>query len=134
MSEQDVEYAGFWVRVGATLIDTVLLLIIILPILTAIYGSGYWLDTALLKGFWDLVFSYNLPAVAVMLFWGAKSATPGKMALGLTIVDARTGGKPTTAQFVIRYIGDFVATFPLALGLKTRRPEPVRFEPQGDAE
>jgi len=156
MSEQDVEYAGFWVRVGATLIDTVLLLIIILPILTAIYGSGYWLDTSLLKGFWDLVFSYVLPAVAVMLFWGAKSATPGKMALGLTIVDARTGGKPTTAQFVIRYIGYFVATFPLALGLiwvgidkrkqgwhdklagtvvlKTRRPEPVRFEPQGDAE
>jgi hypothetical protein len=32
MDEIDVEYAGFWVRVGATIIDTLLLMIISYPI------------------------------------------------------------------------------------------------------
>ena len=116
MSNQDLEYAGFWIRAGASIIDTVLLLLIILPILSAVYGDTYWLDTSFVKGFWDIIFSYILPAVVVMIFWIYKSATPGKMALKLTIVDAKTGAKPTTGQFVIRYLGYYVSTIPLCLG------------------
>lgn len=116
MSNQDLEYAGFWIRAGASIIDTVLLLLIILPILSAVYGDTYWLDTSFVKGFWDIMFSYVLPAVVVMIFWIYKSATPGKMALKLTIVDAKTGAKPTTGQFVIRYLGYYVSTIPLCLG------------------
>ena len=152
MYSQDQEYAGFWIRVGASLIDTVLILIIILPVLSAIYGDTYWMDTSWVKGFWDLIFSYVLPAVGVILFWIYKSATPGKMATKLTIVDARTGNKPTTGQFVIRYLGYYVSTLPLLLGLiwvgidkrkqgwhdklagtvvlKNNQAEPVKFEDQ----
>jgi uncharacterized RDD family membrane protein YckC len=111
------EYAGFWIRVGASLIDTVLLLIIIYPILGVIYGKGYWLDEAFLKGFWDFLLNYILPAIAVVIFWVYKSATPGKMALRLTIVDANTGGKPSTGQFIGRYLGYYVSILPLCLGL-----------------
>ena len=39
MNEQ--EYAGFWIRVGAALIDTLILVIITLPILILIYGEDY---------------------------------------------------------------------------------------------
>jgi uncharacterized RDD family membrane protein YckC len=117
MNEQDLEYAGFWIRVGASLIDTVLLLMIIVPVLTAIYGEDYWLSGRFIYGFWDLVFSYILPAIAIVLFWVYRSATPGKMALRLSIVDARTGGRPSLGQFVVRYIGYFVATIPVFLGL-----------------
>ncbi|MCP4049379.1 MAG: hypothetical protein GY730_01550 [bacterium] len=35
------EYAGFWIRTGAAIIDTILILLIIGPILTAIYGMVY---------------------------------------------------------------------------------------------
>ena len=42
MSEEDLEYVGFWARVGAALIDTVLVLIVTVPLLVAIYGRTYF--------------------------------------------------------------------------------------------
>jgi hypothetical protein len=39
MNKQEQEYAGFWIRVGAALIDTVLILIVVTPILMSMYGD-----------------------------------------------------------------------------------------------
>jgi len=116
MDTQNMEYAGFWVRVGASLIDTLLLLIISYPILGLIYGEGYWSGTQVIAGFWDLILTYILPAMAIVLFWIYKSATPGKMALKLTIVDADTGGKPTTGRLIGRYLAYYLSALPLCLG------------------
>jgi uncharacterized RDD family membrane protein YckC len=113
----DLEYAGFWVRVGAALIDTVLICIVIWPVLTAVYGADYWSGDRLIQGPLDFLVSWVLPAVAVVLFWLARQATPGKMAIGARIVDAKTGGKPTTRQLVIRYLGYYVAMLPLFIGI-----------------
>ena len=41
MSIDSVEYAGFWIRVAASLIDSVLVVFVILPPLVAIYGWSY---------------------------------------------------------------------------------------------
>ena len=150
MNEQ--EYAGFWIRTGAAIIDTILMLIIILPILTAIYGTNYWVSESFIQGFWDVLFNYILPAIIVIIFWVYKSATPGKMATKLTIVDAKTGCKPSTGQFIGRYLGYFVSTIPFFLGIiwvafdrrkqgwhdklagtvviRNNRSEPVKFEHQ----
>ena len=117
MNTIEQEYAGFWIRVGAALIDTVLILIVITPILFTIYGESYWTEDTMLHGFWDLIFGYVLPAVIVIVFWVYKSATPGKMATKLIIVDAQTGGKPSTRQFIIRYVGYYLAMLPLFLGI-----------------
>ena len=114
---EDLEYAGFWVRTGAALIDTILMLIIIMPILTLIYGSDYWASESFFLGFWDLVFNYILPAIAVILFWIYKSATPGKMALKLSIVDAKTGEKASTGQLIGRYFAYYISMIPLLLGI-----------------
>nr|WP_320192656.1 RDD family protein [uncultured Desulfobacter sp.] len=113
----EYEYAGFWVRTGAAIIDTILILIIIVPILTAIYGTDYWINQSIVKGFWDVLFNYILPAIAIIIFWTYKSATPGKMALKLTIVDAKTGGHPSTGQLIGRYFGYYISIIPLFLGL-----------------
>ncbi len=51
------------------------------------------------------------------MFWIYKSATSGKMATKLTIVDAKTGGKPSTGQLIGRYLGYFVSMIPLFLGI-----------------
>lgn len=110
------EYAGFWIRAGASLLDTILMMIIFFPVLTAIYGKGYWSDESFTQGFWDIIFNYILPAIAVIVFWIYKSATPGKMALRLTIVDAETGGKPSTGQFIGRYLAYYLSMLPLFLG------------------
>jgi len=113
----DIEYAGFWVRTGAALIDTILMIIIIFPILTLIYGKEYWIDDSFLMGFWDFMFNYILPAIAAILFWFYKSATPGKMAFRLTIVDAKTGGKPTIGQLIGRYLSYYISMLPLFMGI-----------------
>lgn len=115
MGEQ--KYAGFWIRTGAAIIDSILIMIIVTPILSAIYGIDYWIDQSFVKGFWDIVFNYILPAIAIIIFWTYKSATPGKMALKLKIVDAKTGEQPSTGQFIGRYLGYYVSSIPLFLGL-----------------
>lgn len=115
MNEQ--EYAGFWIRTGAAIIDSILMLIIIMPLLTVIYGADYWQSAVFVQGFWDVLLNYILPAIAVIIFWVYRSATPGKMLTKLTIVDANTGGKPSARQFIVRYLGYYVSMIPLFLGI-----------------
>ena len=63
-----------------------------------------------------VLFEWVLPIVVVLGFWAWKGATPAKMLFRLQIVDSRTMGVPSTAQFVIRYLGYFLSTAPLMLG------------------
>jgi uncharacterized RDD family membrane protein YckC len=114
--ESKLEYAGFWCRFAATLIDAVLLCIMTFPVISMIYGMDYWLDERLIKGPADFLFSWVVPAVVVLVFWATKGATPGKMAIAAQIVDERTGGKPSTGQLVGRYFAYFVSTLPFCLG------------------
>lgn len=113
----DLQYAGFWIRIGASIVDTIILMIIIFPLLTVIYGSDYWLGERFVMGTWDVLLNYVFPAIAVIVFWVYKSATPGKMVTRLKIVDAKTGGKPSTGQFVGRYLSYYAAILPLFLGI-----------------
>ena len=88
------------------------------PLLTMIYGRDYWLrEGVLIAGPADFLLNWLLPAVAVILFWVYRQATPGKMAIGAKIVDAKTGGKATTGQLIGRYFGYYVSIIPLFLGL-----------------
>ena len=111
-------YAGFWIRAWATVIDILLLMAITLPLLLWIYGPEYFdpKNSTFIRGPMDFLISYVLPTVAVFVLWKYKSATPGKMAVGATIVDARTGGKPTGGQFLIRYFAYIISTLPFCLG------------------
>ena len=74
-----------------------------------------------LSGYLDGVIIYEnklgFPFIATISFWVYKQATPGKMTIKVKIVDAKTGGKPTLQQFIIRFLGYFVAVLPLGLGI-----------------
>lgn len=48
--------------------------------------------------------------------WSYSSATPGKWLLRMRIVDEQTGKRPSTRQFVIRFIGSIIGSIPLTLG------------------
>jgi uncharacterized RDD family membrane protein YckC len=152
MQAHELEYVGFWPRMGAALIDTILVGIIIGPILTAFYGDSYWSSKQLVQGPMDFIMSWVFPAVAVVLFWVAKQATPGKMAISAKIVDEKTGSAPTAVQLILRYVAYFLALLPLGLGIiwvafdgrkqgwhdklagtvvvrqKNRQPKPVSFD------
>ena len=113
-----VEYVGFWKRFIATVIDTLILLVVIVPALIAIYGREY-LERAqegAFAGLWDFLLQVVLPAVAVILFWKYRGATPGKMAISAKIVDAKTGGAPATGKLVLRYVAYLVSMLPLFVG------------------
>lgn len=112
-------YAGFWIRVLAALIDTLLIAAITAPLLVAIYGWAYYGDNHhnILAGPADFLISYVAPAVATVVFWITKQATPGKMIVSARVVDAKTGLPPTTRQAIGRYLGYYVSLLGLGLGI-----------------
>ena len=114
--DEQFEYVGFWGRVGAMIIDTLILLVVIIPLLLAVYGEEYFDRTEMIQGPADIFLNYVLPAIAVILFWVYKSATPGKMVISAKIVDAKTGNKPSTGQFIGRYFAYILSSIPLGLG------------------
>lgn len=111
-----LQYGGFWRRVGASIIDTMLILLITSPVLYFLYGASVFTEQAGTHGPLEFVISYIFPAVASITFWIYRSATPGKMMLGLKIVDADSGGPCTTGQLIGRYLGYYVSILVAGLG------------------
>lgn len=122
MTEQNQEipefvgYAGFWVRCGAMLVDTVIILMISLPLTVIIYSSQLWQGDRAVMGGLDILINWLFPIVVVILFWRYKGATPGKMMTGMMVVDEKTGLIPRFKQSGLRYAGYIVSTLPLMLG------------------
>jgi len=110
--------AGFWIRFAATIIDSLLIMMVTYPLLFLVYGFEYFdfTRTDLIAGPADLFLSWILPIFIVILFWVYKSATPGKMMLSLKIIDIKTGENPTVLQFIGRYFSYFLSMIPLGLG------------------
>jgi uncharacterized RDD family membrane protein YckC len=114
--DNDLTYVGFWKRTVAVLVDAFLIIIVTLPILIWAYGFEYLNNEHMEKGSLDFIINYVFPTIAVILLWKYYQATPGKMIFKATIVDAKTGGKPTLKQWIIRYLGYFVSLLPFGLG------------------
>ena len=118
MEKTDYEYAGFWVRVGASLIDLILLLMITLPLTLMIYGSDMVRNSeAMILGPADFLINYSLPFFATIIFWMYKSATPGKMVLHLKVLDEETGNKLTIGQSIGRYFAYIPAMLIFMIGI-----------------
>ncbi|MET0333831.1 MAG: RDD family protein [Rhizobacter sp.] len=116
----EFEYAGFWLRTGAALIDAILIIAITYPILYAIYGEAYFSDDdtkSFIAGPADFLITYVAPALASILFWLGKQGTPGKLLLSMRVVDAQTGKTLSVGQCLGRYLGYIVAMVPLGLGI-----------------
>ena len=97
--------AGFGRRLAATLIDNILLFV------------PYLVLAAIL----DPTFAYALYlalAIAYFIYFegGPSGQTLGKRALGIRVVDFRTGGPIGYGRGAIRYVGRIVSSLPLLLG------------------
>jgi uncharacterized RDD family membrane protein YckC len=99
-----IDYAGFWLRLVAFLLDWLLVFVVLGPFVILL-ARPPWELAALL-----------LVAAAVLLFWRAYGATPGKIAVAAKIVDARTGAAPSTGRLALRLAGYLVSAAPLYLG------------------
>jgi uncharacterized RDD family membrane protein YckC len=105
------DYAGFGPRALAFLLDAVIVTVIVVPIMVL----GFGVQEMPTEHSWELLVLLA-SAAAVIGFWRAFGATPGKIALGLKIVDARTGQAPGIGRLILRFLGYFVSAFPLYLG------------------
>lgn len=118
---QTLRYAGFWRRYGALALDYVWLIpAIMLQHWVTYAGTPYtWAkpapagDPLLLV---DLLGQLLVTVPVIVLFWVFKGATPGKMVLGLKIVDAKTGGPISFGQAVVRYLGYIPSGLVFGLG------------------
>ena len=83
MQPDELEYVGFWPRVGTSLIDTIFLGVIIGPILTALYGESYWTSEQFFQrpnGFLAIEESFDIrivPLLAVIQAHGSKGKSCG---------------------------------------------------------
>lgn len=105
------ELAGFWRRAFANIIDLIWLLplAILLGVLAEAVNGGA------ISAAGELM-SNVITGLVVLLFWVERGATPGKLALGIRIIDAETGGTPPIGRLVLRYLGYIVSAIPLGLG------------------
>lgn len=95
-----VEYIGFWVRLAAWVIDFIVLSVI--QLVLSLIGLSF---VALIVGV-----PYGV------LFIGLKGQTPGKMALGIQVVDQQ-GNIPGIGRAVLReIIGKLVSAIVVLLG------------------
>lgn len=75
MAEVTVEYMGFWIRFAAAIIDGIIISFISFVLPRLIYGLL-------------IAFGILLPWLYYWLFTGLKGQTPGKMAVGIKVVNA----------------------------------------------
>ena len=115
--KEELQYAGFWIRVFASIIDGIIVAAITFSMLHLVYGENMWNKSSLILGPADFLLNWIFPIVFVLLFWNYYLATPGKMLINAKIVDARTGKKPSLRQFIMRYIGYIPASTVFLLGI-----------------
>jgi uncharacterized RDD family membrane protein YckC len=104
--------AGFWVRFGALLIDSIIIAII--PIILIAIGSSSNSSGILALGY----VLYIVGAIAYYVYFegGPTGQTLGKSAMGIRVIDFNTGGSIGHGRAFVRWIGRIVSGFLCYLG------------------
>jgi len=138
------EYVGFWKRLLAFFIDVLVIVVVLFPLMMALYGGGY-LDRlsaefaailtqsgdpnadvarilnvltrpdSAIAALLDIRVQIAL-VIATIVLWRFRGATPGKMMVKARIVNADTLQKPSTAQLTGRFFAYLVSFIPACLG------------------
>ena len=122
LTQNHIQYAGFWRRLMALFIDISLYLVLSAPFMYLLVGHEYffWLtgNDAYLREVSEIIFILHniLFFVLIFLFWIIMGTTPGKILMGCRIVDAHTLLPISRKQALIRLAGYFVSALPFYLG------------------
>ena len=103
------QYAGFWRRVAATVIDAVIYTLLFSLLLgPAVMEAGLFTLEGALRTVIGLL--------ATIVLWMKFLGTPGKLLLGCQVVDANTYGPLALRQSLLRYVAYLASTLPLLIG------------------
>ena len=137
-------YVGFWKRFLAFLVDSAVVLVVLSPLMIALYGGGYFgklaaewsalttssgdpnADAARIAAMLSRPDSAIMAltdirvqigfGVAIILFWRFRGATPGKMLIKAKIVKAEDLAQPSAGRLIGRFFAYFVSILPACLG------------------
>lgn len=115
--DSEFEYAGFWIRFAACLVDNLIIMIIAAPYWFYNYQqmAAMPVDQMPLYSAGDAILHLVIGA-AVVWFWVKKGATPGKMLFGLQVRDAKTGQFISVPRALLRYFSYLISYLILCLG------------------
>lgn len=116
--QKSMNYAGFWIRFAAALIDGVILGIIGRLIFGNEVTNITMNNEGVSAGVYYTGWRNIVPLLYVIGFWIWLSATPGKLALKLKVVDEK-GNNITWKTALIRYLGYFVSAAVILIGFIT---------------
>ena len=130
--EVALEYAGFWIRLGAYLIDGLIFLFIAWAVtyIFAILGQGSTgvgvmanhydtggivLEHSFISSHVSWILAWLIEVAYFVGFWTWRGQTPGKMIAGVKVI--RTDSSPVTWQYaLLRYLGYIVSAMLLFIG------------------
>jgi len=98
-----VEYAGFWMRFAAYIIDFIILFVVGIVLAIAVGGTS------------GAALQFAVGIVYTIGFWIAEGATPGKMALGIKITTV-DGDDIDFGRALLRYVGYIASAIILLIG------------------
>jgi uncharacterized RDD family membrane protein YckC len=135
MENESIEYAGFWLRFVAYIIDSIIIsfleFLIVLPFL-GLFGIKI-LELSTIRELENADYELLIPIIAstiiglgstvLLITWfyyallqsGARQATVGKMALGLKVTDVN-GDRLTFARASLRYFSKILSSLFMMLG------------------
>ena len=96
------QYAGFWRRFSATLVDG--------AILGAVGGI-----TVAVRPEVGVYVAWIFPFIYIIGFWAWRGQTPGKMALEIKVV-RKDGGSISLGQAIVRFVGYIMSTITFFVG------------------
>lgn len=125
-----LNYAGFWIRFAAKLIDNLIILVVLVLFLGVLggilYASGVNIDPntppgepppmgVMILGAAYYLVAFGLQVAYPAFFVAKYGATWGKMALGLKVVN-EDGSRVTTGRAIGRGFGELLNQFTCAIG------------------
>jgi uncharacterized RDD family membrane protein YckC len=96
--------AGFWERLGAVIIDSLLLAIPLVILAVALKGPAYPIELLL--------------SIAYFVYFegGPTGQTPGKRAMGIRVVSMDGGGSIGYGRAFVRFIGRYISAAVIYIG------------------
>ena len=115
--------AGFWIRVGAYLIDNVLLSVVsfvigfVLGLGAGVSSGGNPSNTATTTVSVVAQSIAGLITIGYFIYLWSTGQTLGMRVLNLRVIDANTGGKPSLGKSALRYLGLVVSLLVCFIGV-----------------
>jgi uncharacterized RDD family membrane protein YckC len=113
--EHALEYAGFWLRLGSTLIDAVILLFLLFMLDRAFtfFIGNVFASTASIVAV--SLIAWLITVAYFVVFWVWRGQTPGKMIFGIKII--RTDSSPVHRSCAVsRYFGYIICVLTAFIG------------------